>query len=94
MRVARLVRLCMISPAESSPRVSDESYFLTYSITVSRMNSWQLAEELAKKVDAFDLLNDDLETFSATRGDSNVEDPEKKIARVVRQIEILRKRMP
>ncbi|HVB11493.1 MAG TPA: hypothetical protein VNE86_00065 [Nitrososphaerales archaeon] len=58
------------------------------------MNSWQLAEELAKKVDAFDLLNDDLETFSATRGDSNVEDPEKKIARVVRQIEILRKRMP
>jgi len=94
MRVAGLVRLCMISPVESSASVSDESYFLAYSNTVSRMNSWQLTEELAKKVDDFDLLSDDLEKFKATRGDSSVEDPEKKIARVVRQIEILRKRMP
>ncbi|MHB2035407.1 MAG: hypothetical protein ACYCPW_01505 [Nitrososphaerales archaeon] len=83
----------MIPAVESSPTVSDEPYFLTYSITVSRMNSWQLTEELAKKVDDFDLLNDDLGRFKATRGDSNVEEAEKKIASVVRQIEILRKRM-
>ena len=83
----------MIPAVESSPTVSDEPYFLTYSNTVSRMNSWQLTEELAKKVDDFDLLNDDLGWFKATRGDSNVGAAEKKIAKVVRQIEILRKRM-
>lgn len=83
----------MIPAIESSQTISDEPYFLTYSITVSRMNSWQLTEELAKKVDNFDLLNDDRGRFDATRGDSNAEEADKKIARVVRQIEILRKRM-
>jgi len=57
------------------------------------MNGWQLAEELARRLDTFDLLNDDLGKFNTAHGDSNVKEAEKKIARVVRQIEILRQRM-
>ena len=70
----------MIRTVESSTSVSDEPYFLTYSTAVSRMNGWQLAEELARRVDTFDLLNDDLGKFNTAHGDSNVKEAEKKIS--------------
>ncbi len=59
---------------------SEEAYFLLYKDKASKMKGWQLTSEIAKRLEAFDLLK-------------NAGDPQeaRMMERAMRQIEILTK---
>jgi hypothetical protein len=59
---------------------------------VSKLNGWQLTQELAKRVETFDRLTEELEGLALDRATSKAEAIEKKKARVEMQIEILQRR--
>ena len=71
------------SNSESEQTVSDEAYFLEYASKVSKMKAWQLANELANRVDSFDLLKD--QSDMDPHGDTQA------MNRTIRQIEVLTK---
>jgi hypothetical protein len=59
---------------------SEEAYFLLYEDKASKMKGWQLTSEIAKRLEAFDLLK--------SAGDPQ---ESQKMDRAMRQIEILTK---
>jgi hypothetical protein len=71
---------------------SEEAYAISYKVMVSKLNGWQLIQELAKRVETFDRLTEELEGLALERGTSKAEAIEKKKARVEMQIEILQRR--
>lgn len=71
------------SASDHSTSVLDEAYFRKYASKVSKMKAWQLTNELAIRVDNFDLLNDQSDQ------DPGGESPTMK--RTMMQIEILAK---
>ena len=73
----------------SSSLASDEAYFRSYTIRVSKMNGWELALELARRVERFDRLNDDVERAKINRDSQEIRMAEKMRDREERQIEIL-----
>ncbi|MGI0090704.1 MAG: hypothetical protein ACREBS_03255 [Nitrososphaerales archaeon] len=76
--------------SSSFSSASDEAYFQSYSIRVSKMNGWQLALELANRVEGFDRLNDDVERAKINGNSQELKKAEKMRDREERQIEILR----
>ena len=66
-----------------SIKIGEEAYFVAYANKASKMKSWQLANELAVRLDDFDLLRDD------NNRDSDAETQLMK--KTMRQIEILTK---
>ena len=61
------------------PSSTEETYFTNYADKAAKMNGWQLTNELAIRLESFDLMKND-----------PAEDP-KMIDRAMRQIEILTK---
>lgn len=84
----------MISFGEDSPlsssSASDESYFQSYAIRVLKMTGWQLALELANRVERFDRLNEDNERARINGDSQEIKKMEKMTDREQRLIEILR----
>jgi hypothetical protein len=73
----------------SSSSGSDEAYFQSYAIRVSKMTGWQLALELANRVERFDFLNDDVERTRVNGNSQEIKKVEKMRDREERLIEIL-----
>ena len=72
---------------------SEEAYALSYKVMVSKLNGWQLTQELAKRIETFDSLTEELRGLEFDTGTSKAEAIEKKKARVEMQIEILQRRI-
>lgn len=71
----------------------EEPSLATYKAMVSKLNGWQLTQELAKRVVIFDRLTEELDQLVLDKGTTNVEEIEMKKATVEMQIEILHRRM-
>jgi archaellum component FlaC len=81
-------------PQKPSSDDSEETYLLSYKIMVSKLNGWKLNEELARKLELYDELTEDLGKPEIGRGSlkKKKETTEKSLAKLEKQIEILRER--
>jgi hypothetical protein len=70
---------------------SEEIYLLSYKIKVSKLNGWKLNEELSRKLELYDELTEDLRK-SETESLKKKETTEKSLAKLEKQIEILREK--
>ena len=68
-----------------------ETHLLSYKVMVSKLNGWQLTQELARKLERYDELTECL-AKPRTGSLETRETTEKNKAKVEKQIEILRER--
>jgi hypothetical protein len=82
------------TPAKNNTKEDDftDRYLASYKIMVSKLNGWQLNQELAGKLELYDELMDRL-AKSKTESQEKRGTTENDKAKVEKEIEILRERM-